>query len=77
MTSTPKPRRLLCACCGAVAGTWQQWHNQDTGYGLCASCADWIIERDLRKPEEWRTDMARTYGEPGVHRPAGPKYEAA
>lgn len=75
--TTPKPRYLRCACCGSDAGKWQQWPNQDTGFGLCARCADWIIERDLRKPEEWRTDMVRTYGQPGVHREAGPKYEAA
>ena len=72
-----KPRNLACACCGDDAGTWQQVHNQDTGYGLCASCADWIIERDQRKPPEWRTDMDGTYGTPGVHRAPGPKFETA
>lgn len=70
-----KPRQLTCACCDGEAGTWQQWFNQDSGYGLCSKCADWIIERDMRKPEEWRTDMDRTYGVPGKNREPGPKYE--
>lgn len=72
-----KPRALTCTCCGDEAGTWEQWFNQDTGHGLCASCADWIIERDQRKPPEWRTDMVQTYGKPGVHRAPGPKFETA
>jgi hypothetical protein len=71
-----KTRRLSCACCGENAGEWLQFSNQDTGYGLCARCADWIIERDQRKPPEWRTDMNWTYGAPGIHREAGPRFEA-
>lgn len=69
-------RYLRCACCGDDAGKWEQWHNQDVGYGLCARCADWIIELDERKPVEWRTDMYRTYGIPGIHRAPGPKFES-
>ena len=41
---TGKPRWLRCACCGDDAGKFIQWHNQDDGFGLCARCADWIID---------------------------------
>lgn len=75
MTKTPKPRYLRCACCGDDAGKWMQWHNQDTGYGLCARCADWIIDRQQHKPADFQTDMVRTYGKPGVHREPGPRFE--
>ena len=74
---TGKPRWLRCACCGDDAGHFNQWHNQDDGFGLCARCADWIIEREQRKPEEFRTDMVLTYGEPGKHREPGPRFETA
>ena len=70
-------RWLRCACCGNDAGKWHQWPNQDSGFGLCSRCADWIIERDARKPPDWRTDMNRTYGIPGVNREAGPIFESA
>ncbi len=55
------PRRLSCACCGAVT-RGRQWHNQDTGYGLCSTCADWITARHMQ-PEE----LERTYGKRGIH----------
>ncbi len=29
---------LTCACCGGSAGAFKQHPNQDTGYGICASC---------------------------------------
>lgn len=64
----PRPRPLTCACCGGDAGIWQQWHNQDTGFGLCAKCADWITERDARLPADFRTDLTHHYGRPGYHR---------
>jgi len=35
-------RQLICACCGRHAGRWAQWWNQDTGYGVCASCVAWM-----------------------------------
>lgn len=72
-----KTHHLACSCCGEDAGKWLQFHNQDTGHGLCSRCADWIIERDQRKPPEWRTDMNRTYGTPGIHRAHGPRFESA
>lgn len=54
-----------CSCCGGEAGKWQQWHNRDTGWGMCRVCIDWLVQRDSRDgtPEAvW--DL---YGIPGVH----------
>lgn len=38
-----------------------QFHNQDTGYGLCSDCADWI---EMREGAEY---IAAHYGQRGVH----------
>jgi hypothetical protein len=38
-----------------------QWFNQDTGYGLCEPCADWIEQRS------GADYLAETYGQRGVH----------
>jgi hypothetical protein len=38
-----------------------QFHNQDTGYGLCSDCADWI---ETREGAEY---IAAHYGQRGVH----------
>lgn len=54
-------RTLDCACCGAMT-RGRQWHNQDTGYGLCPSCADWIASRFMAA-----ADMESTYGKRGHH----------
>lgn len=55
------PKR--CACCGGDAGCWVQWHNQDAGWGLCASCAPRIVGKGMSADE-----MDHTYGKEGVHR---------
>lgn len=55
-------KRLLCCCCGA-AHYGRQFHNQDTGHGLCDSCVTWIQGRNTYTPEEFK----RTYGEPGIN----------
>lgn len=39
-----KRRDLDCACCGGGTEPQRQWTNQDTGYGLCQSCATWMVE---------------------------------
>lgn len=59
----PKARRSpkLCACCGARTAPLAQFHNQDTGYALCAPCADWIERR------EGAEYLATHYGRRGVH----------
>ena len=53
-------RRLRCCSCGASC-RGRQWHNRDTGYGLCRDCSKWISTR--QSPAE----MHSNYGEPGVH----------
>ena len=54
-------RHLTCACCGDAAGRWQQHWNQDTGFGLCFRCAEWIKGRDRV------IDFESTYGKPGIN----------
>lgn len=59
-----------CACCGGNAGNCEQWHNQDTGFGLCRKCADWIAERTVfGRPDPLANplEFSRTYGLPGTH----------
>lgn len=60
-----RTRFLTCACCNGHAGRWQQWHNQDTGFGLCARCADWIHRRGMDA-----ATLTQTYGKAGIHREA-------
>lgn len=62
-------RSLRCTCCGEHAGRWEQHWNQDTGYGLCAKCRDWIWER---APQHERDRFEQTYGKPGVNYEAWP-----
>lgn len=67
MMTQQKARHLVCCCCGSDAGRWEQWHNQDKGFGLCGSCAIRIktksIDDELRSP----LGFSRTYGLPGVN----------
>lgn len=53
-------RGLICSCCGGHT-TGRQWHNRDTGYGLCPGCVDFC--RRGVSDEEFRS----SYGLPGVH----------
>lgn len=65
MTTAPigKLMNLLCTCCGArLVG--RQWHNQDTGYGLCDACVDMIR---LKPDYQDRHEFERTYGYAGIH----------
>ncbi|WP_408953158.1 hypothetical protein [Lysobacter sp. Hz 25] len=55
-------RNLQCACCGNYAGRWEQHWNQDTGYGVCASCVEWISSRG-----ETVESIVQTYGSEGVN----------
>lgn len=65
--TTHRVRRLTCCCCGA-ATRGRQWHNRDTGFGLCADCADWIQTRPLRNTDRpTDEEMQQTYGIRGVH----------
>jgi hypothetical protein len=59
-----------CACCGSDAGSWAQWHNQDTGYGICRKCVDWVMTRKpFGRPDPLNAplEFCRTYGLPGQH----------
>ena len=56
-------KRLTCSCCGAST-IGRQWHNRDTGYGLCESCAKWITGRGTGPLE-----MQQLYGDEGYHYP--------
>lgn len=59
-----------CACCGSSAGRWKQWHNQDTGYGICRRCVDWVMTRTVfgrPDPIGAPLEFCRTYGMPGQH----------
>lgn len=53
---------MVCAVCGAYAGRWLQWPNQDDGFGLCAECPAWLTKRGMSAAE-----MLRVYGRAGVH----------
>jgi hypothetical protein len=55
-------RRLYCAVCGGVT-RGRQWHNRDTGYGVCLTCVEWVRSRGKTTEEEIRS----YYGEKGVH----------
>lgn len=62
MQEHEKPvRRMLCAVCGA-ATRGRQWHNRDTGYGLCERCPAWLAGRGVSADE-----MRDRYGARGVH----------
>ena len=39
-------KTLACSCCGAYAPALKQWHNRDTGYGLCPKCANWLKTKE-------------------------------
>ena len=51
---------LSCCCCGART-LGRQWHNRDTGYGICPKCVKWIA---VKWPNE---DLRSLYGVEGVH----------
>lgn len=54
-------RNKTCSVCAAACGAWLQHANQDTGWGLCRYCADWIPARGVYLVEE----VADLYGLPG------------
>ncbi len=55
-------RSLICAVCGART-RGRQWHNRDTGYGLCADSARWLkVDRGMSAEE-----MRECYGNEGEH----------
>ena len=54
-------RRLLCAVCGA-ATRGRQWHNRDTGHGVCPPCVPWMLARGISADE-----LVNNYGVAGIH----------
>ena len=68
-----KVRQLACACCGGDAGRFVQWWNQDTGFGICASCVAWLrADRPGKGPRETADDIRDYYGVEGVNYAAPP-----
>jgi NAD-dependent SIR2 family protein deacetylase len=55
-----KIKTLTCSCCGALT-QGRQWHNRDTGYGVCERCATSIGEKQTP------VEMLSNYGEKGFH----------
>lgn len=55
-------KNLKCACCGAMT-IGRQFHNQDTGYGLCDDCVTYIQSRGHYTQEEFE----RCYGVDGIN----------
>lgn len=51
---------LRCACCG-IETKGRQWHNRDTGYGVCLDCITGMA--GIETPETLR----EWYGIAGVH----------
>ncbi len=56
-------RSLKCACCGGNAGRWAQHWNQDTGWGICRACVDWL--RTERAMDD--DTLLNLYGNEGVN----------
>jgi hypothetical protein len=54
-------RELACACCGGNA-YGRQWWNQDTGYGVCRKCVEWMRSRG-----ETEAYIRDCYGVEGIH----------
>lgn len=51
---------LTCCVCGNEA-IGRQWHNRDTGYGICPKCAEYV--KTKQTPEENQS----YYGIEGIH----------
>ena len=63
-----KKVHLECSCCGGYAGRFEQFWNQDDGYGVCTRCVDDIIERGEEYMAFHGIDINKTWGLPDVHR---------
>ena len=50
--TTKKTVSLECSSCGGDAGRFQQFWNQDDGYGMCPRCIDEIVARGLPAENE-------------------------
>lgn len=61
---------MTCCCCGNGC-KGKQWHNRDTGFGLCPRCARWLKDDRGMSAEE----MLDLYGKPGIHYHTEPQGE--
>jgi hypothetical protein len=52
---------LTCCCCGGGA-RGRQWHNRDTGYGMCVPCITYVRKQGMTEAE-----IKDCYGIEGVH----------
>lgn len=67
-------RHLTCCCCGACTGSFEQHWNQDTGWGICRPCVNWISGRWRPRYSHHDTledELKSLYGVEGVN-DAGP-----
>lgn len=63
-----KKVHLECCCCGAYAGKWQQHHNRDNGYGICAKCVTWMTTPpNPKRTATTAEEIADLYGIEGVN----------
>jgi len=54
--------KKLCSCCGRDAGVWEQWSNQDKGFGICAMCFNWYKTLNYTKHQ-----LQEMFGVPNVN----------
>ena len=55
-------KTLYCACCGGMTKGRQYW-NQDTGYGICPKCVEWIKNKSADGVEY----VNQAYGKEGYN----------
>ena len=60
-----KPIKTLTCCCCGQETLGRQWWNRDTGYGLCAKCAEHISTSRGYKDDP--IDFELCYGKKGIH----------
>ena len=51
---------IRCNCCGYFAGYYQQWHQYDSGFGICQPCLSKTVYDETTNS---------IYGKAAVHRP--------
>ena len=73
VTKKPKLKLLTCTHCGNGAGRFEQWWNNDTGFGACRPCIDWVAGLRGGMTAE---QIKESYGIEGRHYAADRKAEA-
>jgi hypothetical protein len=48
-----------CSHCGNSAGRFEQYWNQDRGFGICPDCIDWLESRG--------ENISKLHGKEGIH----------